>query len=406
MTNFLYELYPFGKGEPFVEYEMRAIGKNHMEGLRIFCLKVLNDVEKRYTPSNAALFRMNYGQTLRARALAAFKMFSRDSVKEIAYVIKTKQKEGVLRSLWRIYRYWTVAVGFRMQYEALGLKEDEVFVSYWLNECAFALTELKRKHPNIKIASRGHGYDVFEERCYMPFRRQILSGLDKIFLINEASREYFKKHYGEWLDTSRIEISHLGVDLPKKTVAEEDGVFRIVTCSTVIPLKRIDLMIDALSQIKDKKIEWVHIGDGPLMPEMKSYAEQKLAKTEIKHKFLGRLALEDVHKYYASTPVKLFVNCSDTEGTPVSVMEAMSYGIPCVARNVGGMAEVLNDDCGMLLDENMGSKKIAAAIEKMYSLDSQEYLEKRANARKKIEKEFDAVKNFKDYVLRVTALGK
>ncbi|MEE1279017.1 MAG: glycosyltransferase, partial [Acutalibacteraceae bacterium] len=155
-----------------------------------------------------------------------------------------------------------------------------------------------------------------------------------------------------------------------------------------------------------KKIEWVHIGDGPLMSDMQNYAKQKLAKTNIEYRFLGQLALSDVHKYYESAKVNLFVNCSDTEGTPVSVMEAMSYGIPCIARNVGGMAEVLTDECGVLLDADAGSDEISAAIEQMYSLDSKVYLEKRANARKKIEDEFDAAKNFKDYILRVTALGK
>ena len=404
MLNFLYEMYPFGKGEAFVEYEMRELETCCKQNFRVFVLRGTG-TKKRFVPSNAEFLKMNYGKTFKVKLLAFLKMFSLDTLKEIAHVINTKQKEGVLRSLFRIYRYWTVAIGFIIQYKALGLKEDEAFVSYWLNECAFALTELKRKHPNIKIASRGHGYDVFEERCYMPFRRQILSGLDKIFLINEASREYFKKHYGEWLDTSKIEISHLGVDLPQKTSEAEGEIFRVVTCSTVIPLKRIDLMIDALSKIKDKKIEWVHIGDGPLMSDMQNYAKQKLAKTNIEYRFLGQLALSDVHKYYESAKVNLFVNCSDTEGTPVSVMEAMSYGIPCIARNVGGMAEVLTGDCGLLLDENAGSGEISAAIENMYSLDKKVYAEKRANARKKIEDEFDASKTFKDYVLRVTRLG-
>ena len=174
MLNFLYEMYPFGKGEAFVEYEMRELEKLCEDKFRLFVLRDV-ETEKRFVPQNAEIKQMHYGKTKKTKFLALLKMFSCDTIKEVAYVIKTKKKEGLLRSRLRIYRYHTVAVGFIMQYKSLGLKEDEVFVSYWLNECAFALTELKKKHPNIKIASRGHGFDVFEERCYMPFRRQILS---------------------------------------------------------------------------------------------------------------------------------------------------------------------------------------------------------------------------------------
>jgi len=44
----------------------------------------------------------------------------------------------------------------------------------------------------------------------------------------------------------------------------------------------------------------------------------------------------DVLNYYASNPVDVFINTSSSEGLPVSIMEAMSFGIPVIATNVGG----------------------------------------------------------------------
>lgn len=44
---------------------------------------------------------------------------------------------------------------------------------------------------------------------------------------------------------------------------------------------------------------------------------------------------------------------SDSEGIPVSIMEAMSFGIPVIARNVGGMSEIVNEENGLLLEMMM-----------------------------------------------------
>lgn len=398
MLNFLYENYPFGAAEAFVEYEMRALAEDDRK-FNIWVLRAGDKSKKRYVPENANISFIE-GETLGVKLHAFFKLFKKNSLSEICLVLKNKPKEGILRCLNRIYRYQKVAALFERQYKKLKVDDErKIFVSYWLNECAFALVELKKKYPNIKIASRGHGYDIFEERCYLPFRKAILSGLDKIYLINQASKEYFKQHYGEWLDISKIEISHLGVNLPENVAKNnKEDVFKIVTCSSVIPLKRLDLMIDALSNLKDKKIEWVHFGGGVLLDEIKKYAAEKLSGGNLSYEFKGQVPLKNVHDYYRDNFVNLFVNCSDTEGTPVSVMEAMAYGIPTVARNVGGMAEVLDDTCGILLPTDANAFDLKEAINKIMSLDGSLYDSLCINAREKIKLEFNADVTFKNYI--------
>lgn len=49
----------------------------------------------------------------------------------------------------------------------------------------------------------------------------------------------------------------------------------------------------------------------------------------------------------------LFVNMSLSEGIPVSIMEAISFGIPIIATNVGGNAEIVNDETGVLIPVNI-----------------------------------------------------
>lgn len=404
MLNFLYVNYPYGGGEAFVEYEMRDFAEGQEE-LTIYVLRKSDMGKKRFVPERARIVFVE-NHSLRVMLLAFVKMFGKCTLKEIFHVLKSHYPEGTHRCLYRIYRYRVAAEYFAVQYRKLHKeKETNTFVSYWLNECAFALTELKKKYPHIKVVSRGHGYDVFEERCYMPFRKEILSGLDQIFLINRASQDYFEKQYGAWLDTSKIKISHLGVTLPERVNPKDDGqVFRVVTCSSVIPLKRLDLMIEALSGVTDKKIEWVHFGGGPLFEKMQSYAEEKLAESSVTYCFKGQVALQEVHDFYAKTPVHLFVNCSDTEGTPVSVMEAMAYGIPAVARNVGGMAEVLEESCGKLLPQEENAALLRETILEFASIEDAKYLKICENAREKIENEFNAKTTYKEYIESVFSL--
>lgn len=400
MLNFLYENYPYGSAEAFVEYEMRALEASG-EAFNIWVLRAGDKNKKRFVPEKANINFIDIGR-FGIRLNAFFRLFKKNSIKEAFLVLKRKHKEGLLRCLNRIYRYQRVAVALEKQCKP-NLEDNDVFVSYWLNECAFALAELKKKYPKIRVASRGHGFDVFEERCYMPFRKDILTGLDKIYLINEASREYFKEHYGEWLDLSKIEISHLGVNIPESVSQKSFDVFTIVTCAAVIPLKRLDLMIDALAELKDKKIEWVHFGGGVLLSDIKKYAEEKLSGGALRYEFKGQVPLNEVHTFYRENSVNLFVNSSDTEGTPVSVMEALSYGIPTVARNVGGMAEVLDNNCGVLLPKEESVELLSRAIERILTLDREDYSLLCNNARKKINEEFNADTTFKKYIEGIKA---
>jgi len=55
----------------------------------------------------------------------------------------------------------------------------------------------------------------------------------------------------------------------------------------------------------------------------------------------------------------LYLNTSLHEGIPISVLEAMSYGIPVIASNVGGMAEILDNAVEGYLIEGRNPKEFA-----------------------------------------------
>lgn len=97
--------------------------------------------------------------------------------------------------------------------------------------------------------------------------------------------------------------------------------------------------------------QWTHIGGGPLLRELQALIENKSKNLNVI--LTGYISNSDVKQLYMMNDFDLFVNMSLSEGIPVSIMEAISFGIPIIATNVGGNAEIVNDETGVLIPVNI-----------------------------------------------------
>ena len=142
------------------------------------------------------------------------------------------------------------------------------------------------------------------------------------------------------------------------------------------------------------KIEWTHIGDGKNISKLVRKSENQLKN--IKFTFLGNLKNNEVIEYYTSNSVDLFLNVSSTEGLPVSIMEAISFGIPIVATNVGGTSEIVIEDfTGKLLNKDFENIELADIIEKIIQWRANnKYITMRKNCREYWKKNFEAKQNY------------
>ena len=110
--------------------------------------------------------------------------------------------------------------------------------------------------------------------------------------------------------------------------------------------------------------------------------------------FMGNVSNSDVIDFYRKTPVDLFVNVSDTEGLPVSIMEAISFGIPVLATDVGGVSEIVKINFnGELLHVDFSDGDFASAIKMYYQSGEEKKKTRRQNARLYWEQNFNAEKN-------------
>src|SRR5690606_29948218 len=99
-----------------------------------------------------------------------------------------------------------------------------------------------------------------------------------------------------------------------------------------------------------------------------------------------------IMQYYKDNFLDLFINVSESEGIPVSIMEAFSFGIPCFATDVGGTKELVNKTNGLLVDINFDINELTEFIRNIRKESLSNNL--RANARKTWEQKCNANVNY------------
>lgn len=246
---------------------------------------------------------------------------------------------------------------------------DITILAIWFWSESLALAKLKKRFNYIRSVSYAHSFEVdinknlFVGYSMNPFRHRYI---DLIIFISKTIMDNYYSLVDEIypvIDSRNALVNYLGTEKPYegKTFFSLYPDLRIVSCSSITPVKRINLIVDALSNINDINVTWEHFGDGPLMDQIKK-AVNGINKNNIKVIFHGKVQNRDILKKYSMSNYDLFINVSDSEGLPVSIMEAMSYGIPVLATDVGGNREIVTRDTGFLIDSDSTGIKIAESI--------------------------------------------
>lgn len=150
--------------------------------------------------------------------------------------------------------------------------------------------------------------------------------------------------------------------------------YTIVSCSNIIPVKRCNKIVDILSCLDGFQIQWFHFGDGEEREKLIQYTQNKLSDNVSFH-IDGAIPNSELMDFYKNTQVDLFINVSDSEGIPVSMMEALSFGIPVIATNVGGTSEIITDGVnGFLIEKTLKRILFLRRLWKCFRTD-RDYLE-------------------------------
>lgn len=396
--------FPFGSGEEFFENELPYLA-DKFEHIIIYSEG--SGEQTRSVPNHVKIVHGKLPSPLRLvyfLFLSGINMFSKDAREEYT-IIKKNYKKGItvhklIRILWFFFRE-QITKSYLDRLEISG--EDTILYAYWLHTPAFSIA---RSYPGVKKFSRAHGYDLHafrQKEDYLPFRKLLYSNLDYIFFVSSKGRDYYQQRYEKEfiIDKRKLLLSKLGVEEhPVNRVEEDSGFFTLVSCSSIIELKRLDLMIDALSHLENEKVKWIHIGEGNDSEKIKLRAKEKLdLKANIDYEFAGSLTNQEVISFYTKHHIDLFINMSNSEAVPVSIMEAMSFGIPVIARDIGGISEIVNGKNGKLISENPLISEITDELKKFVDLKEKgKLLDYQKEAKMTWREEYSAQKNYSDFV--------
>lgn len=360
--------FPFGKGEQFLETELPFLAGRFEE--------VVVVPTQAHGPMRPVPPDVEVDTTLADRRPQGLMMVGRASLEAFGsrpfYQELGQGALGHWRALERAMRYWTDARRTeRWLLEAVvdrRLRPGQVTAyTYWLGRQTLGVGLARARLPGLLAVTRAHGSDLYVEANtppYLPFRAATLAGPDRIFTVSAHGRRYVMQHYPE--AGAKTEIARLGVRDPGvETVSSDDGVVRVVSCSFMEALKRLDKLVAALRELAslrpELRLEWHHLGDGPMRESLEDAARHLLPRN-VCWRFHGMLTNAEVMAFYRDHPLDVFVNVSATEGVPVSIMEALACGVPVVAPAIGGIPELVGATNGVLLPADPEVGTIARAL--------------------------------------------
>jgi len=226
---------------------------------------------------------------------------------------------------------------------------------------------------------------------------KLLSSLVNLYISNSHCGAEFHQLNTD-IDKDKYYVAHSGVDVTvfkknniksnfRKINNISDDALIITMLAGITGQKGHDIAVKALSSIKNKYLEndfkLVFVGHDYVGGDIQDLSVERDVNERVM--FLGFCNPKTVHKVMSATDI--FILPSLREGLPTVVIEAMSYGLPVVASDVGGTSELLLDgETGFLVIP----ANIDSLIEKLSVLMKDESLRVKMGAagRKLVETKF------------------
>lgn len=402
--------FPYGgdTGEIYLRNELSILSQRYDEVIIISCASSEEEemvVDK--LPSNIVIYSLKVSNN----KVHYFPKFfeSLKLVKYSKYKEDWKEADSILKKLFMMYFLSKSLEAIKKIkntdfFENVNREDKIIIYSYRLFDLAYISILIKNlikdKCIVSSVISRAHGYDIYEEANelhYLPLRNYILFNLDYVYCCSINGMQYLKSKRHNFSD--KIRFSYLGTKEYLECEQERNDSFRIVSCSNVNSIKRIDLIAKVISVVSKKiNVQWIHMGgtDNDLAKLKKNYSDLIDRGTII---FKGQVSHEMVIDYYSKEYVDLFINLSSSEGIPQSIMEAISFEIPVIATDVGGTSEIVIDNInGYLVRKDEDPDSIANYIIGYYYLNESQKNEMRNRAKIIWEDKFNLEKNVNSFL--------
>ena len=307
-------------------------------------------------------------------------------------------------SLWVFTRRWPLeirprlsqalqrALALKHAFERGHLSKNALLYSYWAYDWPIALGLLKRIDPSIHFVTRMHGFDLYAERSadgWSSFRDFVMRSADSVHVPSQAGLDHLHVTAAE--HAHKVVLSRMGTRDHGLAPWSPDKILRIVSCSNLFALKRVDLLVAAL-KLLETPVHWTHFGEGPERERLDDVVKD--LPPNVTTDFRGATPNAEVINWYKKTHVDVFVHLSSSEGgVPVALQEAASFGIPLLGTDAGGVREIIDNHSGFLLEVDPTAERVAEVLRK-FSYGNADVMAFREGVRERWAEGFRAENNF------------
>ncbi len=212
---------------------------------------------------------------------------------------------------------------------------------YKENILAFLVSKTRK---DIKLIATQHGMpEVYGGNRSLKHR--LISKLNFLLLskcfqnVVAVSREIQKAFVNQYgFSEDKVKMIHNGIKIPEDIPDRgRKNPFVIGSSGRLFPVKDYPLMIEIAREVfkKTNNIRFELAGDGPERPKI----EDLIKKNGLDGTSRLQGFVNDISSFYKG--LDLYLNTSIHEGIPMSVLEAMSYGVPVIGPKVGGLKKSL-----------------------------------------------------------------
>ncbi len=255
---------------------------------------------------------------------------------------------------WYGHSYWLSIAGTVRS--LIRTHRPDLIIAYWAHPDGKAAARIGRLAGACSCVIVG-GSDVLlltRGRSRRHRIQKVLEANDAVLVVNEDLKHAVQRlgihatkvHvWRQGLDTDRFRPGDRQVARQRLGIPADGRV--IVWVGRMVPVKGLDILLAACARLRDHDIKYhlYLVGEGPLRGQYTAQAESRGLCAHVT--FVGSRLQEELAEWYRAAD--LTVLPSRSEGLPNVLRESLASGTPFVASDVGGISEIADPNCSLLV---------------------------------------------------------
>lgn len=316
-------------------------------GIETSTINTANALSKKYDVELISFYNLEKNQAQFINKNIAIKYLYQGGPNRDEFIKSLKE-----RNIIKIVKEGFKAINIIIKKKTLIKKEILSSDSFAIisTRCSFSslLSKYGRKDI-IKIAQEHHHHN--NDKKYINILKNNYKNIDYLFALTKG----LKKDYTDFLKNNKYTKILVVPNMLETNNASPSNLNtkNIISICRLHKGKRVDELINIFSQIKDKDSKLYIIGDG----EEKFNIEKLISDLNLQDRVImtGYLNKDEQVNYLQNSSI--YAMTSESEGLPMVLLEAMSFGIPCIAyKTSSGVCDIIDDSNGFVIDNRNQSK--------------------------------------------------